>query len=67
MPNQSNPLVALLTISEVCSMLRVTRWAIRSYVASGQLRAYRLGPRFLRFEPRDVQNFLLTGLVKPKA
>jgi excisionase family DNA binding protein len=52
----------LVTISEAALRLSVSPRTIHRYIASGRLRAKRVGPRMLRVELADVD-----GLVRPVA
>jgi excisionase family DNA binding protein len=49
-----------LTSAEARAYLNVSEWTLRRYVASGDLKAYRLGGRDLRFDISD-----LDALMKP--
>jgi excisionase family DNA binding protein len=44
----------LLTISEVARQYGVTTQSVRSWIAHGQLKAVRVGPRVIRIRPADV-------------
>lgn len=43
-----------LTIAEVAANENVSQATVRRWIARGELRAYRYGPRLLRIDPADV-------------
>ena len=49
--------LALLTVPDVCQILRRSRWSIYGDVRRGHLIAVRIG-RDLRFRPADIEAFL---------
>lgn len=49
---------AWLPQADAADYLGVTERTLRRYVASGQLPAYRLGPRLLRFKQSDLDALL---------
>jgi len=50
----------VLTIPEVARILQICPKTARSYIASGQLRAFRLKRQFRVF-PEDVEKFIQEG------
>ena len=48
----------LLTPTEAAALLRVSRRRIYDLVRSGELAAYRLGPKTLRIERAELDRFL---------
>lgn len=44
-----------LTIQEAADVSSVHYSTIRRWIASGQLRAYKFGPRAIRIDPTDLQ------------
>ena len=50
--------MALMTIESAADMLAVNPRTIRRYISSGDLPAYRLGPRQLRVKREDVAALL---------
>jgi excisionase family DNA binding protein len=48
----------LLTYKETADLLRVTVRTVRTWAKSGDLRAVRLGPGAVRFDPADVADFI---------
>jgi excisionase family DNA binding protein len=59
----------LLSVSEAALRLGVSAHSIRRYVASGELKASKLGPGTnspIRIEERDLQRFLDRHVVGPK-
>lgn len=54
----STPPSDLLTTREACAYLRVGRTTLRQYIADGLIRPLRLGPKNLRFDPRDLDSVL---------
>ena len=51
--------MSLLTIETAAEMLAVHPRTIRRYVASGDLPAYRIGPRQIRVRASDVDALLV--------
>ena len=51
--------MSLLTIETAAEMLAVHPRTIRRYVASGDLPAYRIGPRQIRVRTSDVDALLV--------
>jgi excisionase family DNA binding protein len=51
----------LMTVEEVCALLKVRKWFVYDAVSSGRLVGVRLG-RALRFRRRDVALFIESGL-----
>lgn len=49
---------AMLTISDVAEECAVDPRTVRRWIASGQLRATRLGRRTVRIDPADVDSML---------
>jgi excisionase family DNA binding protein len=52
-----------LTIRETAVRLRCSTKTVRRYVASGKLRAYRVGPTMLRIRVTDVDAMVASGAV----
>lgn len=57
-PRTSTPPSELKSTAEACAYLRVSRTTLRQYVADGLLHPIRLGPKLLRFDPRDLDGLL---------
>ena len=57
-PRTSTPPSELLTTAEACEYLRVGRTTLRQYVADELIHPLRLGPKNLRFDPRDLDGLL---------
>ena len=51
----------LMTVEEVCALLKVRKWFVYDAVNSGRLVAVKLG-RSLRFRRRDIARFIDGGL-----
>lgn len=51
----------LMTVEEVCALLKVRKWFVYDAVSSGRLVAVKLG-RSLRFRRRDIARFIEGGL-----
>lgn len=51
----------LMTVEEVCALLKVRKWFVYDAVSSGRLVAVKLG-RSLRFRRRDIARFIDGGL-----
>lgn len=47
-----------MTQAEVADLLGVTTRTVRKYTALGQLTAYRVGARLLRYDAAEVEHFL---------
>jgi len=56
----------LLTVPEVCAMLRRSRWSVYADVKRGDLPAVRIG-RNLRFRPADLDAYLASRAVRVTA
>lgn len=55
----------LLTIHDVARVLRVSTRTVREYVSRGLLRPVRVGPRLVRFMPREIERFISGAPVEP--
>ncbi len=53
----------LLTLYEVCDILRVKRWTIYKLVESGKLKGYKMGKEY-RFKKEDVDAYFESNLIK---
>lgn len=53
-------LPSMLSMTETADLLGLSERTVRRYIASGQLRAHRLGPRMIRVERESV-----AGLLRP--
>lgn len=51
----------LMTVEQVCALLKVRKWFVYDAVSSGRLVAVKLG-RSLRFRRRDIARFIEGGL-----
>jgi excisionase family DNA binding protein len=51
----------LMTVDEVCALLKVRKWFVYDAVSSGRLVGVKLG-RALRFRRRDIARFIDRGL-----
>ena len=51
----------LMTVEEVCALLKVRKWFVYDAVSSGRLVGVKLG-RALRFRRRDIARFIEGGL-----
>ena len=47
-----------LSIQEVADIYGVSTRSIRRYIAAGRLTAYRVGPRLIRLDPKQVEKEL---------
>lgn len=47
-----------LTTDEVAKLLQIDPESVRRYVRSGQLKAIKLGGKFIRIEKKDLDNFI---------
>lgn len=56
--NRRRELTQLLTAEQVAERLQITPKAVRRLVLAGELRAYRITPRRLRFDPAEVDAWL---------
>ena len=56
-PRKSAPLAAQLTIADAAEILATSPATIRRFIAQGELRAYRYGPRLIRIDPADLRAF----------
>ena len=54
----STPPSQLLTTREACAYLRVCKTTLRTWIADGLIHPIRLGPKVLRFDPRDLDGVL---------
>ena len=57
-PRTSTPPSELKTTAQACAYLGVSRTTLRQYIADGLLHPIRLGPKLLRFDPRDLDGAL---------
>lgn len=57
-PSQTKQKQAFYTTEEVAKLLQVDPESIRRYVRSGQLKAVKLGGRFIRIEKVDLDTFI---------
>jgi len=48
----------LLTVNEICGILKVTRRTVIRWIQSDQLMALKVGRRLWRIRERDLKNFL---------
>ncbi|MGC4933856.1 helix-turn-helix domain-containing protein [Gordonia sp. DT30] len=55
MPNPKNTNTKMVTVNEAAEMLGVHRNTIRTWIASGAIRAQRLGPRMIRIRVADIE------------
>ena len=55
----------LLTIKEVCTMLKISRWTITKLVESGELKAHMVSKNY-RFKRDDVDNMINQSVVSVK-
>jgi len=46
-----------MKVKDVAKAIGVCDETVRRYARTGKLKSYRLGPRILRFYPKDVQPF----------
>lgn len=51
----NNSLERQLTIAEVADLTGTSQPTVRRWIARGQLRAYRYGPRNIRIDPADLR------------
>ncbi len=58
MANDNPHVATLLTYAETAKILRVTIRTVRTWYKSGELRAIRLGPGSVRFDPADISKFI---------
>ncbi|MGJ5591608.1 helix-turn-helix domain-containing protein [Micrococcus lylae] len=56
-PRKSAPLAGQLTIAETAEILATSPSTVRRFIAQGELRAYRYGPRLIRIDPDDLRRF----------
>jgi len=49
---------SLLTISEVCQLLKVSKRTVQRWSKNGRLRPIRLSSRIIRFKKSDIERFL---------
>lgn len=54
----------LLSVKEVCDILKLSRWTITKLVESGQLKASRIGGSY-RFRKEDIENLIENTTVQP--
>lgn len=54
----------LLSVKEVCEILKLSRWTITKLVESGQLKASRIGGSY-RFRKEDIENLIENTTVQP--
>ena len=55
MPNTAKPEIAQwYSIAETAGLLGCHPNTVRNYIAAGQLKAYRVGPRFVRIKAEDL-------------
>lgn len=55
----------LMTMADAAASLGVHRNTLRRWIASGQLPAYRVGPRLVRLHPADVARLAAPVLPAP--
>lgn len=53
----------LMTINEVCKLLKVTRWTVSKLIESGELKASKIGNTY-RIKKTDVEDMLNASQVK---
>lgn len=53
-----SPAPTLLTTREAADYLRCSVTTLRKYVREGRVKPERLGPKLLRFDPRDLDRVL---------
>ncbi len=61
MPEGASSASGWLTTAEVAERLRVNQRTVQRWVASGQLRATKAGPKVWRIREQDLQAFLVTS------
>lgn len=54
----------VLTIKDVCSILRISRSAVSALIESGELKAFRPGKRQWRVLKTELEDFVLAGETK---
>lgn len=57
----------LLTTAQVAALLGMTEPQVEQLVLEGRLAAYRLGGKYLRFRPEQVERLQLRGTAAPAA
>ena len=55
----------LLTIKEVCKMLKISRWTVTKLVENGELKAHMVSKNY-RFKRDDVDNMINQSVVSVK-
>lgn len=53
----------LLSVKEVCAILKLSRWTITKLVESGQLKASKIGGTY-RFKKQDVEQLIEKNIVQ---
>lgn len=61
--NQANNQIELLTVKEVCDILKISRWVVTKLVENGQLKASKIGKMY-RFKQEDIALLVLDSTVK---
>jgi excisionase family DNA binding protein len=54
-----------MTVEEVAAVLRVTARAVYKWIASGEIVAIRIGKRYTRVAPEELQRFLADHTAAP--
>ena len=57
--------IDMLTINEVAERLKLSVITIRRLVSRGELKAYRLGGRQLRFKESEIAAYIDAQLIQP--
>lgn len=60
----ADPEPELLTVSEAARLLKVSVVTLQRWLKQGRLRAYRVGPRYLRIRREDLDKLLIPRLVE---
>jgi excisionase family DNA binding protein len=63
--HESSQLRDLLSVPEAAERLRTPERFIRRLIAERRIRFYKVG-RYIRFDSRDLDAFVLAGLIEPR-
>ncbi|MEU0499293.1 helix-turn-helix domain-containing protein [Mycobacterium sp. NPDC006124] len=56
-PQRVDSTAALISTAEAAKRLGVSPTSLRGYVATGLISCRRVGPKLLKFDPREVEQF----------
>lgn len=51
----------LLTVKQVCKMLKITKMTLYNWEKSGKIKRIKMGDRIVRYEKSEIERFLKGG------